>query len=86
MEPALLYSDEEATYVANEKGSDALYRLAKATGTRQFNGLIAKFLQISTKTDVPVDPQLFYRSLKGSLPEKNQALLKTLFEDTALQH
>jgi ABC-type transport system involved in multi-copper enzyme maturation permease subunit len=77
-EPTLLNSDEEATYVSEEKGSTSLYTLSKTIGQESLNHSISLFLKFSQKSVMPVNPQTFYQSLKNTTPVKyHQSIFET---------
>lgn len=81
-EPVLIKSDEDASYVSNQKGSDALYRLSKLTGEEVINQAISTFLKESQHPAKPVNAWLFYDLLKTAVSEKDKTMLVKIFEST----
>lgn len=82
-EPSLIKADEDAGYVSNQKGSDALYKLSKLSGEKVLNQAISTFLKESQKAEKPVNAWLFYDLLKTAIPNKDKPMLVKAFESTA---
>lgn len=79
-EPSLIKTDEDATYVFNEKGGSLLFRLGKQIGTENLDRIIAGYLQESKAESKPSTVFAFYKQLLDSTPEKYLSQVRKEFE------